>query len=183
MNLHTANFFMGDFMMCFIQWCNENNGFLSAILSLVGLMLSVIAIVVSIRTAKMPYKKKLLLGSFLSIGTSLILGGHTKTEIVGMSASATNIGNRTVNITYLGYAIKKNGRYNMIYPVNRNFDCKTLLEPSDMSETQFYVEELLKCFSRENRKTKLFVYAKDTEGTEYKRKAGNVGKLIDNLKE
>lgn len=71
----------------------------------------------------------------------------------------------------------------MIYPVNREFDCKASLEPSEMSETQFYTDELLKCFSRENKKTKLFVYAKDTEGTEYKRKAGNVGKLIDNLHE
>ena len=169
--------------MCFIQWCNDNTGFISAILSLIGLVLSVTAIVVSIRTARLPYNKKLLLGSFMSIGAGLIPGGHTRTQIVGMSASATNIGNRTVNISYLGYAIKKDGRYNMIYPVNRDFDCKASLEPSEMSETQFYTDELLKCFSKENRKTKLFVYAKDTEGTEYKRRAGNVGKLIDNLQE
>lgn len=38
-----------------IQWCNENNGFLTAILSVVGLMLSVIAIVISIHTARLPY--------------------------------------------------------------------------------------------------------------------------------
>ena len=169
--------------MCFIQWCNNNNGFISAVLSLVGLVLSVTAIVVSIRTARLPYKKKLLLGSFISIGAGLIPSGHTKAHIVGMSASATNIGNRTVNITYLGYAIKKDGHYKMIYPVNREFDCKASLEPSEMSETQFYTDELLKCFSRENKKARLFVYAKDTEGTEYKRKAGNVGKLIDNLQE
>ena len=55
------------------------------------------------------------------------------------------------------------------------------LNPSEMAETQFYKDELLKCFSKENRKTKLFVYAKDTEGAEHKRKAGTVGKLIDNL--
>lgn len=55
------------------------------------------------------------------------------------------------------------------------------LNPSEMAETQFYKDELLKCFSKENRKTKLFVYAKDTEGAEHKRKAGSVGKLIDNL--
>ena len=42
-------------------------------------------------------------------------------------------------------------------------------------------KETNKCFSKENRKTKLFVYAKDTEGAEHKRKAGTVGKLIDNL--
>lgn len=79
------------------------------------------------------------------------------------------------------YAIKKDGRYNMIYPVNRDFDGKASLNPSEMGETQFYKDELLKCYSKENRKTKLFVYAKDTEGAEYTRKAGTAGKLIDNL--
>ena len=47
--------------MNIIRWCNENNGFLTAILSLIGLVLSVTAIVVSIRTARLPYKKKLML--------------------------------------------------------------------------------------------------------------------------
>ena len=47
--------------MNIIQWCNENTGFLTAILSLIGLVLSVTAIVVSIRTARLPYKKKLML--------------------------------------------------------------------------------------------------------------------------
>ena len=36
--------------MEFVQWCNENEGFLSAVLSIIGLMLSVIAIVVSVQT-------------------------------------------------------------------------------------------------------------------------------------
>ena len=167
--------------MNIIRWCNENNGFLTAILSLIGLVLSVTAIVVSIRTARLPYKKKLMLGSYMSVGASMIPGVGAETQILGMSASATNVGNRTINITYLGYAIKKDGRYNMIYPVNRDFDGKASLNPSERAETQFYKDELLKCFSKENRKTKLFVYAKDTEGAEHKRKAGSVGKLIDNL--
>lgn len=52
--------------MNIIRWCNENNGFLTAILSLIGLVLSVTAIVVSIRTARLPYKKKLMLGSYVA---------------------------------------------------------------------------------------------------------------------
>lgn len=167
--------------MNIIQWCNENNGFLTAILSLIGLVLSVTAIVISVRTARLPYKKKLMLGSYMSLGASMIPGVGAETQILGMSASATNIGNRTVNITYLGYAIKKDGRCNIMYPVNREFNGKASLNPSEMAETQFYKDELLKCFSHENKKAKLFVYAKDTEGAEYTRKAGTVGKLIDNL--
>lgn len=167
--------------MRFIQWCNENNGFLTAVLSIIGLFLSVTAIAVSVQTARLPYRKKLLLGSFLTLGTSVMKGICSETTVVGMSASATNIGNRTVNITYLGYAFKRDGRYNTLYPINREFDGKATLEPSEMAETQFYTEELMKCLSSIDRDTKLFVFAKDTEGTEYKRKAGTVGKLLDNL--
>ena len=42
-----------------IQWCNNNDGFTSAILSVIGLGLSVIAIWVSISTARLPYRKKI----------------------------------------------------------------------------------------------------------------------------
>ena len=167
--------------MNFIRWCNDNNGFLTAILSLIGLILSVTAIVVSIRTARLPYKKRIMLGSSLLLGTSVLPGVSVESSILGMSASATNVGNRTVNLTYLGYAVKKDGRYNMLYPYNREFNSKASLAPSEMSESQFYTDELIKCFSRENRNIKLFVYAKDTEGKEYMRKAGTVGKLLDNL--
>lgn len=159
----------------FVQWCNDNNGFLTAILSLIGLILSVTAIVVSIRTARLPYKKRIMLGSSTLLG----IRPGVSASIRGISVSATNVGNRTVNLMYLGYAVKKDG--NMLYLYNRDFDRKASLAPSEMSESQFYTDDLIKCFSRENRNIKLFVYAKDTEGKEYMRKAGTVGKLLDNL--
>ena len=160
----------------FIQWCDDNNGFLTAILSLIGLILSVTAIVVSIRTARLPYKKQIMLGASLLFGSMPSVS--VKLSILGMSVSATNVGNRTINLTYLGYAFKKDG--NMHYLYNREFNGASLA-PSEMSESQFYTDDLIKCFSRENRNIKLFVYAKDTEGKEYMRKAGTVGKLLANL--
>lgn len=167
--------------MVFIQWCNDNNGFLTAVLSIIGLMLSIIAIAVSIRTARLPYKKRILLGSSLLLGTSVNSGEQISSSILGIAASATNIGNRTVNLTYLGYAIKRDGRFNLLYPIDRKFESKASLTPSEMFESQFYTDELLIRFSRENRDIKLFVFAKDSEGKEYKRKAGNIGKLLDKL--
>ena len=167
--------------MDIIQWCNDNTGFLTAILSLIGLVISITAIVVSIRTARMPYKKKLQLGSSVLIGTGIVPGERISTSIIGLSASATNIGNRTINITYLGYAVNKNGRFNMFYPINREFDSKATLMPSEISESQFYKEELIKCLSREDSNAILYVFAKDTEGKEYKLKTGTVGKLLDKL--
>ena len=41
----------------FIEWCNENNGFISAVLAIASFLLSIFAIEISIIVAKMPYKK------------------------------------------------------------------------------------------------------------------------------
>ena len=93
--------------MNFVQWCDDNNGFLTAILSLIGLILSVTAIVVSICTARLPYKKRIVLGYVVQASASIVPGVGVESLILGMSASATNVGNRTVNLRYLGYAVKK----------------------------------------------------------------------------
>ena len=82
--------------MCVIQWCNDNNGFLSAVLSFIGLFLSVTAIVVSIQTARLPYKKKLL----LSYCILLDVDEHDHMPIInGIEVSATNISNRPIILT------------------------------------------------------------------------------------
>lgn len=89
--------------MEFVQWCNENEGFLSAVLSIIGLMLSVIAIVVSVQTARLPYKKKLMLGSYMMLGATVNPGVNATTFIMGMSTSATNVGNRAIVIRAFVY--------------------------------------------------------------------------------
>ena len=38
-----------------ITWCNSNNGFATILLSALTLLVSIIAIIVSIRTARLPY--------------------------------------------------------------------------------------------------------------------------------
>lgn len=167
--------------MSIIQWCNENTGFLTAVLSVIGLILSFVAITVSINTARLPFKKRILLGSSINIGTSLGAGGSVNTSILGMSATATNIGNRRVSLMYLGFAVQKDGKLNMIYPLNRQFNGKGTLAPSEMLETQFSKDELIGGLSREKQDLKIFVYAKDTEGKEYKRRVGTIGKMIENL--
>lgn len=167
--------------MNFIQWCNDDNGFLTAVLSLIGLILSATAIVVSIRTARLPYKKRIMLD--LCPVFDVVPGVNTKFLIRGMSASATNIGNRTVNLMYLGYALKKDGRYTVFtIPYNREFNSNVSLAPSEISESQFYANTLIKSLSREKRDRKFFVYAKDTEKKEYVKETGKtVGELHDFL--
>lgn len=46
------------YVTIFIEWCNNNQGFMSFILSIVTIAISVIAILVSIRMAYLPYLKK-----------------------------------------------------------------------------------------------------------------------------
>lgn len=69
-----------------IDWCNNNIGFVSLLLSALTLLVSILAIVISIHTAKLPYKKKLLVttGSYI----------HTVDRSLGIYISATNVGNR-----------------------------------------------------------------------------------------
>lgn len=68
-----------------IEWCNNNQGFISAILSLLTLIASIIAIIISIVTSRLPFKKKLLLtsGSFIGIGF----------KCTGTHVTVTNVGN------------------------------------------------------------------------------------------
>lgn len=114
------------------------------------------------------------------LGANVNPGLSAKTFVIGLSASATNIGNRTISFTYLGYAIKKEHRFKKIYPLNREFNSKAILAPSEMFEVEFQTKELIEAFAKENQNTKLYIYAYDTEGTEYKRIAGTIGDLLKN---
>ena len=90
-----------------IEWCNLNNGFLTAILSMVGLLLSLTAIVVSVRTALLPFKKKIKISSFVSIAFSKNeLTGEVHREVVGLCVNAANVGFRNANLVYLGILVK-----------------------------------------------------------------------------
>ena len=42
-----------------ILWCNENEGFISAVLSIVTIILSGVAVFFTYKIGKMPYKKKI----------------------------------------------------------------------------------------------------------------------------
>ena len=169
--------------MSIIKWCNDNNGFLTAILSLISLILSITAIVVSISTARLPYKKKLLLDSSILLGVSRMPIRGIETNLVGLSATATNIGNRAISLTYLGFAIKKGSKFSTMYPIDRPFDSRETLGPSEMFDIKFSKGEILKELSKEDSKTRLYTYALDTEGTAYKKKVGTIGKVISSLKE
>lgn len=54
-------------MRTVIEWCNCNNGFLAGLLSLITGIISVIAVFVSAVAARIPYRKKMKIGSATNI--------------------------------------------------------------------------------------------------------------------
>ena len=83
-----------EIMNDIIEWCNINSGFIQAILALLTLIVSIIAIAVSIKTANLPYKKKMVLtfGSYIGVGF----------VDDGIHVTCINCGNRTFHIKKLG---------------------------------------------------------------------------------
>lgn len=177
---------ISEVMANIINWCNLNNGFLTAILSLVGLLISTVAIIVSINTARLPYKKNLKLSSSLDIEFSKnIITGEVSTKTRGISVNAANIGSRNVNITYLGIAIKGKSSKKATKKMTKIKDDVTgigLISPTEVKTEEFKKVDLLNCLSTMcDKHDRIFLYAHDTEGQEYFAKSGTVEKMIENL--
>ena len=165
-----------------IIWCNENNGFLTGILSLLTLLVSVIAIYVSIRTARLPFKKKLKLISKVNVLIEQnVFAREVCSQIGGITIEAINLGNRNVNITYLGFAVKEFGKpLQKLQTINRVLGGTGILSPTQVSGMEYSVAELnnLKQFKP---RAKLFCCAMDSEGKTYKKYYGRAGRVLNNV--
>ena len=168
-----------------INWCNLNNGFLTAVLSVIGLLLSVLAIIVSIKTARLPYKKKIKLSSSIDIAFSKnMLTGETTSEIVGVSVNASNVGSRNINITYLGIMVKdktlgKNPQ--KMTKIKDEITGTGILSPTEVKTEAFKKTDLIYHLSKLKHKAKLSICVQDSEGTEYKKKMGTAENLLKSL--
>lgn len=152
-------------MNSIIEWCNLNVGFATIILSLGTLLLSLVAIVVSIKSARLPYTKKLLLtaGSFIGVGF----------DVDGIYITATNIGNRNVRLKKIGLLI--NGKYIM----NTNTIKESLITLSTGDSTEQYFDNTnLKGLKKFRTNSIIYGYVEDTEGKKYKKYICRVGKII-----
>ena len=143
--------------MNFIDWCNNNMGFASLLLSALTLFVSILAIVVSIHTAKLPYKKKLLVaaGSYFTDGS------------LGIHITATNVGNRNVKIKNIGILMGK-----MVY-INKNslFDSQVILSQGDVTSQYYDIDDLRSAIAANNisPSTRMIALVEDTEGKRYKK--------------
>lgn len=73
-----------------IQWCNTNVGFVSGILALFSIVLSLVAIYVSIVVAKLPFKKKITVGFFTNLGLGEYAGINYYNGIILLSYSLSS---------------------------------------------------------------------------------------------
>lgn len=144
-----------------IEWCNNNQGFIDAILSLFTLLVSIIAIVISIITAKLPYKRKISVSGGTTIGVGF--------DFTGLHVSAVNVGNVPIMIKNIGIKVGKKTYIN----INTVSESKIMLKPTETT-SQYFDSNNLKIFNNENPLKKAFAYVEDTEGNSYKKYLGRV---------
>jgi len=149
----------------FIIWCNNNVGFVSIVLSALTLFVSIIAIIVSIHTARLPYRKRLM----------VVTGSYISADDIGYHITATNIGNRNIKIKTIGFLIGKS-----IY-INKNtlFDSQVMLSQGEETSQYYNTNELLSTISKMKVHpfTKITAIVEDTEGTRYKKQLTRVHRL------
>ena len=143
-----------------IEWCNTNVGFISAILALFSILLSVVAICVSITVAKLPFKKKIAVGFFTNLG----LGQHE--GLIYYSVEATNIGNRVVKVSFVGYSYKEKGSWKKLYNKASSNSQNVMLNINETTSAIYDINEINNLM----KKHKLYAFAIDIEGKIYKRK-------------
>lgn len=155
----------GDEYMNFIEWCNENIGFASLMLSALTLFVSILAIFVSIHTAQLPFKKKLVIST----------GSYISKDGIGIHVTVTNVGNRNVKIKKIGIFIGEKIYLDKNDLVNGPFD---LNQGNEIS--RYYKQDELKSLIVENNikaSKKLIAFIEDTEGKKKKKKICKVHNL------
>lgn len=167
-------------MRAIIEWCNDNSGFVSAVLTLVTVLISILAIVISIKMARLPFKKKLRLSG--TIGYVLGTGISTPT-IGGFYVNVCNMGNREVNIKFLGFAVSKNQKknrwdYDLLYNFNGSNRSEFPVKPTEIFEVFYPAEGFIKSLQSIDRRRSLFFFLQDTEGKTIKKKFKTVDEVL-----
>ena len=148
-------------MQQIVEWCNDNEGFVSAVLALLSLVLSVVAICISISVAKLPFKKKISVAFYTNMGVGGAQG-YVEYEVV-----ATNIGNRVVATDYVGLGYYKKGKLQRLYTINRNLENKRRLDINESCSVKFTKNE----FDNVKRQcSRVYAIATDVEGTIFKKR-------------
>lgn len=124
-------------ILTFVEWCNNNQGFIGALLSILTIFISVIALYVSIKLAYIPYKKWLILDPVI----------HMKDEHYNIQLAIANSGNkiigiRNISIYYKDTYIGSDHKLKFIQP---SHICETFIELNlNVQDTKFDREPRIK---------------------------------------
>lgn len=172
-----------------IDWCNQNVGFIEAIVAIISSILSFIAIIISIHAARLPFKKEIKLSQsydFEYISDDATL--NVKSNLIGMTINASNVGFRNVNLVYLGLALKDKKRpwkYKKLFLL-KNTDChKCFIEPTQIATVHYDIMTILGHFDMVPKSHRLYIFAMDSEGKKYHKfigKSAPIGKYISSTK-
>ncbi len=86
--------------------------------------------------------------------------------IASYYVNVCNIGNRAVNIEYLGFVVKNHqkSKYDRIFNLDGTNSSGEPLNPTEVFEVVYPAERLAKTLQRLNRRQVLYLYLRDTEG-------------------
>ena len=169
-----------------VSWCNINNGFLTGLFSFLALIASVTAIVVSIHTARIPYRKRLKLSSSLDTAFYRMPNSNNiKSSTNGISVNSANTGSRNINLSYLGIAVSKplHGRTKQITKIRDEITGTGIIAPAEVKTELFKTDDLIVALSKLDKRTKLYLFARDSEGKEYFHRLGCAAQMFKNLSE
>ena len=124
--------------MGFIEWCNINQGFIMGLFSFFSLIISVIAIWISISVSKLPYKRAIRITS----GTYLGNIGISPLEDSGIYVNALNVGNVPIKIVDVGLLYREE----KCLEANSIFETRRIINNMEDVEVYFSQKDLEKYF-------------------------------------
>lgn len=129
-----------------IDFCNNNIGFVEALLSLLTLFISIIAIVVSLCTARLPYKKKTL----IRFHSCFLITDYVSDNYF-YSVGITNIGNIPVYLQFFGLGTRVSGQIQQILSRSDLSHHKGRLDVGETLEVKYTKDvfqelDMRKCF-------------------------------------
>ena len=127
--------------------------------------------------ARLPYKKRIRLSGTTGFAVGPNSGLNT---VVGFYVNMCNIGNRDVNIKFLGLAVSKEGigKYDLIRNLNSTNSSNRPIKPTESFEVEYLAEGLIQSLQRIDRSRVLYYYAEDTEGCVVKKRYSSVDSIL-----
>lgn len=139
-----------------VRWGNENVGFATIVLSVLTLLVSIISVIISLRTACLPYKKMLK----IEVGSYIKTDGES-----GIHVTAINCGYMDFTINNIGFITKEN---KMIININSDNLYPVRLKNGDQISEYFSERDPKVQEIKSN--NKIFACVKDSEGKIYKKR-------------